>query len=300
MKYFSLRILFVLSLLLGIQTAGLASAEDASQAVPANLTTEQFPGHSFTFLNLPADQQNVGYKIFTPAQAEQGDQSSPINFAEHFAKEATVNKVILDPVTKEYLVYLTVNNTGEQLAERTRNGQLSSLVLTSDLINAKKQFMGKTIYPKTRNLSGSDDVTTPILIGSAVTVVDVVASSQAQKPISLVVSVNGKNAILPIAYSWTNIPTANWSNAPAWQEDLFLQNPRTTLGWSSAVWKNIEKASVVETMTKDQVLLSWGKPNRTENNSTAWIYGSKKLNFSGNVVSSIETITEAAPIETIS
>jgi hypothetical protein len=52
-------------------------------------------------------------------------------------------------------------------------------------------------------------------------------------------------------------------------------------------------------MTKDQVLLSWGKPNRAENNSTAWIYGSKKLNFSGNAVSSIETITETAPIETI-
>ena len=299
MKYFSLRILCVLSLLLGIQTAGLASAEDASQAVPANLTTEQFPGHSFTFLNLPADQQSVGYKIFTPAQAEQGDQSSPINFSEHFAKEATVSKVIPDPATKEYLVYLTVNDTGEELAEHTRHGQLSSLVLTSDLINAKEQFMGKTIYPKTRNLSGSDDVTTPILIGSAVTVVDVVASSQAQKPISLVVSVNGKNAILPIAYSWTNIAKSDWSTEPAWQEDLFLQNPRTTLGWSSATWENIEKASVIENMTKDQVLLSWGKPNRAENNGTAWIYGSKKLNFSGNIVSSIETIPETTPIETI-
>ncbi|WP_245741399.1 hypothetical protein [Propionispira arboris] len=210
-----------------------------------------------------------------------------------------MSKVIPDPATKEYLVYLTVNDTGEELAEHTRHGQLSSLVLTSDLINAKEQFMGKTIYPKTRNLSGSDDVTTPILIGSAVTVVDVVASSQARKPISLVVSVNGKNAILPIAYSWTNIPSTDWSSAPAWQEDLFLQDPRTTLGWSSDTWENIEKASVVENMTKDQVLLSWGKPNRTESNSTAWIYGSKKLNFSGSVVSSIETITETAPIETI-
>jgi len=41
-------------------------------------------------------------------------------------------------------------------------------------------------------------------------------------------------------------------------------------------------------MTKDQVLLSWGKPNLTEDNGAVWTYGPKKLTFSEDKVQSIK------------
>ncbi len=46
-------------------------------------------------------------------------------------------------------------------------------------------------------------------------------------------------------------------------------------------------------MTKGQIQLSWGKPVRTEVNDSVWIYGTKKLNFSGDALHSIETLSES-------
>ena len=289
MKQFGLRILLMLAFIIGTQGATSTFAETASDNDPVNLTVEQFSGNNFTFLDLPSDQQTIGYKIFTVKQAEAWDRSDPIDFAGHFGKEVTVTKTVWLPEPKEYLVYMTVNDTGEKLAERTRNGQLESLVLSDDLAKAKEQFQGKTVYPKARGLIGlNNEAKTPILIGSPVTVVDVIAGTDAQTPISLIVKVNGEKAVLPIAYSWTNLPAASWSKTAAWQESLFLKDPRKDLGWSRSAWENIDKANVVEGMTKDQVLLSWGKPNLTEDNGTVWTYGPKKLAFSGDKVQSIK------------
>jgi hypothetical protein len=267
MKQFGLRILLMLALIIGIQGATSAFAETASDNDPVNLTVEQFSGNNFTFLDLPSDQQTIGYKIFTVKQAEAWDRSDPIDYAGHVGKEVTVTKTVWLPKPKEYLVYMTVNDTGEKLAEPTRNGQLESLVLSSDLSKAKEQFLDKTVYPKNRGLIGlNNEVKTPVLIGSPVTVVDVIAGTNAQTPISLIVEVNGEQSVLPIAYSWTNIPVASWLKTAAWEEALFLQDPRENLGWSTSAWDNIDKANVVEGMTKDQVRLSWGKPSRTEDN----------------------------------
>ena len=292
MKQFGLRILLMLSLIIGTGAAS-AFAQTASDNDPVNLTIEQFSGNDFTFLNLPSDQQTVGYEIFTVKQAEAWDRSYPSDFSGHVGKEVTVTKTVWVPDQKEYLVYMTVNDTGEKLAEPTRNGQLESLVLSSDLSKAKEKFLGKTVYPKARGLIGLNSaVKTPILIGSPVEVVDVTAGTNAQTPISLIVKVNGEQAVLPIAYSWTNLPTTSWSKTAAWKESLFLKDPRKNLGWSRSVWENVDKANVVEGMTKDQVLLSWGKPNLTQDNDTVWTYGRKILTFSEDKVQSIEIESE--------
>jgi hypothetical protein len=293
MKQFGLRILLMLALIIGTQGATSTFAKTSSDNDPVNLTVEQFSGNNFTFLNLPSDQQTVGYEIFTVKQAEAWDRSYPSDFAGHVGKEVNVTKTVWIPEQKEYLVYMTVNDTGEKLAEPTRNGQLESLVLSSDLSKAKEKFLGKTIYPKARGLIGLNSaVKTAILIGSPVEVVDVTAGTNAQTPISLIVKVNGEQAVLPIAYSWTNLPAASWSNKAAWKEFLFLKNPRKNLGWSRSVWENVDKANVVEGMTKDQVLLSWGKPNLTQDNDTVWTYGRKILTFSEDKVQSIEIESE--------
>ena len=66
MKIFSLRILLVLSLILGFGTAGSVGAAATSETTaPSNVKIEQWTGHSFTFLNLPSDTQSDGYDIFT-------------------------------------------------------------------------------------------------------------------------------------------------------------------------------------------------------------------------------------------
>lgn len=305
MKLFNLRILLVLSLLVAFVSVGTVWAEPASEAPAVNLTTEQWTGHSFTFLALPADEQAAGYEIFPVDKANKGftgDRSVRIPYAQHAGKKVTVTEVIpypAGPNMQEYMVYMKVDETGEKLVGRTMRGQLEGLVLTADLTNARQQFLGKTIYPKFRELAGlytpgSEEVPKSVStsIGGAATVVDVYAGNQSDEPIWLVVSVNGEKAILPIAYSWTNIPEPNWTETPPWQEALFTEDPRPSLGWSHSLWYQIENGNVEAGMTKAQVLLSWGKPVQKVEDDTVWIYDNKKLNFNGDVLQAIENLPE--------
>jgi hypothetical protein len=298
MKKFSLHILLVLSLLLGF---GTISSVGVEASTPTNVEIQQWKGNNFTFLPLAAAQYE-GYEIFTEDQADQGflgDRSVRIPYNQYVGKQVTVNDVV--PFAdgdnkKDYVVHMTVNDTGEKLVGRSMRGQLAGLVLTDDLVNAREQFLGKTVYPKFRELpgeyvAGALPEAVPIKIGGPVTVVDVYAGNQSQEPISLVVTVNGQRAILPIAYTWTNSPIQPWTKAAPWESALFLHNPRTDLDASKEVWNNIEAGIVDKGMTKDQVSLSWGKPFTIEKDGTIWIYGAKKVIFDGDVVKSIEDIT---------
>ncbi|MBC8014901.1 MAG: hypothetical protein H7X79_04065 [Sporomusaceae bacterium] len=306
MKIFSLRILLVLSLLLGFGTAGQVWAEASSETPMANVKIEQWTGHSFTFLNLPADKQSVGYDIFTEdhaIQGFQGDRSVRIPYAKYVGKQVTVIEIVpfdAGSNQKDYMVHMTVNDTGEKLIGRSLRGQLEGLVLTSDLENAKKQFLGKNIYLKFRQLSGlyvlgmnTMPQAVSTTIGYPVKVVDVYAGNQSQEPICLIVSVNEEKAILPIGYSWTNTPIESWGQTPPWQSALFMEDPRITLGGSYDLWNQIQTGNIEEGMTKEQVDLSWGKPLRIEENDSIWIYGTKKLSFDGDLLYSIESLSES-------
>jgi len=299
MKLFSLRILLVLSLLLGLGTASSVGVEAASG--PENVKIQNWKGHTFTFLPLAATQA-PGYEIFTEEQSAkgfQGDRSVRIPYASHVGKEVTINDVVAKEVIdkqQEYVVHMTVNDTGEKLVGHSMRGQLAGLVLTSDLANAREQFIGKTVYPKFRELSGlyvpesPMPAAVPLKIGSPVTVVDVALGNQSQEPIVLVVSVNGQKAVLPITYSLTNSPIKTWEQDAPWKDALFMEDPRSTLGGAQDVWTQIEAGSIENGMTKEQVHLSWGKPARVEKNRSVWIYGTQKLTFDGSELHSIETL----------
>lgn len=299
MKLFSLRILLVLSLLIGFGTVSSVGVEAASG--PENVKIQNWKGHNFTFLPLSAIQ-NPGYEIFTEeqgAQGFQGDRSVRIPYTSHVGKEVTINNVVAAEVIdkqQEYVVHMTVNDTGEKLVGHSMRGQLAGLVLTSDLINAREQFLGKTVYPKFRELSGLyvPDAPMPaavaLKIGSPVTVVDVYAGSQSQEPIWLVVSVDGQKAVLPITYSLTNSPIKTWEQDAPWKDALFMEDPRSSLGGSQAVWTQIETGNIENGMTKAQVHLSWGKPARVDKNRSVWIYGTQKLTFDGDELHSIEAL----------
>nr|WP_092069192.1 hypothetical protein [Dendrosporobacter quercicolus]NSL47378.1 hypothetical protein [Dendrosporobacter quercicolus DSM 1736]SDL87292.1 hypothetical protein SAMN04488502_1011053 [Dendrosporobacter quercicolus] len=308
MKMFSLRMLLVLSLLVGLGSAGAVPAE-AARTAPAGVRVEQWTGQDFTFLALPAEKQSTGYEIFAAEQATrglEGDRSLRIPYAEHVGKQVVVTKIVPFAAggrQKEYMVYMTVKETDEKLVGRTMQGQLEGLLLSADLRNARQQFLGKTVYPKFRELTGlyvpgrnstpPASVSTPI--GAPVVVLDVYAGNKSQEPIWLIVDVNGEKAILPIAYSWTNMPIQSWTETPPWQNALFMKNPRISLGGSDALWQKIQAGNVEEGMSKEQVQLSWGNPSRREKNDSVWIYGTKQLQFRGDVLYSIATISESQP-----
>lgn len=303
MKLYSLRILLVLSLLAGVGTIGSVWADSANVIPTVDIKVEQWSGHNFTFLNLPADEQAAGYDIFSvdqAAQGFQGDRSVRLSYAEHVGKQVEVTDIVpfsAGDNKQEYVVHMTDKDTGEKLLGRTERGQLEGLVLTADLNNARQQFLGKTIYSKSRELAGvtsEGKTTVSNIIGAPVTVVDVYSGNRSQEPINLIVSVNGEKAVLPIAYSWTNLTISSWTQTPPWQAALFTEDPKISLGGSYDVWSQIEKGNVAEGMTKGQVQLSWGNPVSVEENGSVWTYGSTKLSFAGDVLHSMETISDEA------
>ncbi|BBB91958.1 MAG TPA: hypothetical protein PKA28_06225 [Methylomusa anaerophila] len=304
MKQKSLRIILMVSVLL-VLLLGITGPARAEEASSPNLTPEQWVGHTFLFLDLPADKRSEGYEIFNKDQAEQGfqgDRSVRIPYAQHVGKQVTVTDVVTYPAgdNNEYIVYLSENNTGEKLVGRTMRGKLDGLVLEADMTKARQQFLGKTIYLKNRVLPGVYDLSSGAApaavttkIGSAAQVIDVWAGIQSQDPIWLIVMVNGQKATLPLAYSYTNQPLSTWQNSPPWQDVLFMENPRVTFGWPEALWEKIETGTVEVGMTKEQVRLSWGRPASIDENNygpgkSVWNYTTKALTFDGDNLISLE------------
>lgn len=297
-------VLLVSILLLGSVWSVMA---EVSPEQSADLMVEQWVGHEFLFLALPADKQSEGYEIFPEGQAEQGfqgDRSVRVPYVEYFARRVIITKVVpTSDAQFDYIVYMTEKETGQRLAGRTMYGQLDGLALNEDRENARELFVSKTIYAKRRTLNGVYDpltktvpVSVTVPLGTPMKVIDVWDGIQSSEPIWLVVSVNGKEAALPITYSWTNQQTNAWKVGHPWQRVLFIQDPYSAAGASEEIWNLIEAGDIKEGMTKNQVRLAWGLPLRIEeenSGSTAtslWIYPTNKLKFTEDNLSFIETI----------
>lgn len=286
---------------------GVSAADTASPS----LTPEQWGGQTFLFHSMPKDRQEEGYEIFKTTDADRGwvgDRSVRLPYAAHVYKRVRVTSVIDFPAgtgQTEYLIYMTEVNTGMKLVGRTVRGQLEGLLLESDLNQARSQFLGKKVYVKKRFLqmedslgSGSAPQVIPIKIGSEAKVVNIYDGVRTNEPIWLVVSVDGKRAIMPIAYSWSNISVSDWKQTLPWQEELFTEDdPRSSFGWSEEVWDKIDAGLVDKEMTKKQVELSWGSPlsiseNPIGSGDSVWSYGSSVLTFNGDTLILIDNMCE--------
>ena len=296
-------LLLIIVLLLNI--CGLNGFSAKAISAP-NLTPKQWVGQNFLFHALPADRQEEGYEIFKTADADRGwagDRSVRLPYAGHVYKRVQVTAVVDFPAgtgLTEYLVYMTEKDTGMKLVGRTMRGQLDGVVLEDDLNQARHQFFGKKIYTKQRFLqiedklaAGGEPRIIPVKVGSEAQVVDVYAGIRTDEPIWLIVLADGNRAIVPIAYSWSNMRAADWKQTPPWQDKLFTSDPRPQSGWAQAVWDQIDAGMVDTGMTQEQVALSWGAPDDkmespAGNEKVVWTYGSTRLTFSGDYLELIE------------
>lgn len=298
MKQFSLCLVLAICLIM----PGIAGAV-ATPALPANISTTQWVGHTFMFLALPAERQAAGYGIYNASQATQGfqdDQSMRIPYLANVGKTVTVTDVspyVANTESYDYVVSMTEVETGNKYIGRTMRGSIEGLALVDDITNARAQFVGKTIYSKSRSLedlipAGGSISSTTIPIGAAMTVVDLYTGDETKSPIWLIVSYNGQKEFIRTAYTWTNQMTTLWTSSAPWQAMLYMDDPRVTLGCSDAVWAAIQAGNAQVGMTKDQVQLSWGSPGSIvqSSNGENWIYGDTQVvSFTGDTATSIQS-----------
>ncbi len=253
---------------------------------PANIAITDWVGKEFLVLALPAESQSRGYDIYSVGDF--GLQNRlPYTYA---GRRVVIESVMpIEDEVSDFRVNMRDLKTGEGYFAHSIRGSVEGLALVEDLNKVRQVFVGKTIYARTTRLEmahntgfAADGSSLTVKFGQAMQVVDVWEGMVNGKPFYLVVETAGQRAALPFAYSWTNQPVNSWENTPAWSESFFVQNPATLPGWSQAVVDVIARGDVELGMTMQQVVYSWGNPQKTQENSNSQVvftYGDKMLTF---------------------
>ncbi len=97
------------------------------------------------------------------------------------------------------------------------------------------------------------------------------------------------------AFSWTNIYSDRWTEERPWENAFFEFNPKERYKWSDEIWELIDNRKVRIGMNKEQVKLSWGKPEKINKDiyqgliREQWIYSSQYLYFDDDKLTAIQS-----------
>ncbi len=205
------------------------------------------------------------------------------------------------PAGGEYLVTFVENGTQTAYYSKTHKHAVEGLALADDIDNASKQWVGKTVFSRRRSIDVYDSLTgtfsnIKVRIQDPLRVSRVIwgTSPMPPKPVWLCVkTATDETGIIPIMQSFANIMTDKIASEAPWQEDLFDTDPTKIYAWDSLTWKEINTHSIVSGMNKEQVLVSWGQPQRIALGAQKptcteqWFYGSQYLCFDHDSVASI-------------
>jgi len=210
--------------------------------------------------------------------------------------------VAVEKVADEWLVSFSQNRTNLSMFGKTHKGAIEGIACIDDLDKAAAQWTGRVVYSRRRFIDTYDSVvgtfgTVKVNIQDRLTVTGVRwgTTPLPPKPVWLCVSTNEKETgIVPICQTWTNVmlDKVNADGNP-WDEDLFEKNPMEIYSWDSSIWKAINSHTIVSGMSKEQVRVSWGQPQRVTTDAAKqlcdeqWLYGSQFLCLDHDTVTSV-------------
>lgn len=177
------------------------------------------------------------------------------------------------------------------------HGCMTDVAPAADLENARKLYLGKTLWLSHGYLSSYDpekDVSdapgspglheafqkVAVKQYSPVKVLDVVPGWYASAPVRFMVQEeNGPEAgqgYVDVHMSDTNVPD-DLKVIDRFQDTFSEVDPRTKYSWPPKVWTALENKQVFVGMTAPQVRLSWGAPKEVrhpagESNAEQWVY----------------------------
>ncbi len=186
---------------------------------------------------------------------------------------------------------------------------ITDIVFLNDMENAKKKWIGKTIYSKRRSVRTYDEKLDKygelkVKIGEPLKVTDIwwgfsscwPKYGEKDGPLWVIVeSIKGEKGFIPTAFSWTNIYKDRWTQGRPWDNDFFEFNPKQKYRWSNEIWELINNRKVRVGMNKDQVKLSWGNPDEINKDIyesrilEQWIYESQYLYFENDKLTAIQS-----------
>ncbi len=177
------------------------------------------------------------------------------------------------------------------------HGCMTDVAPVSDLENARKLYLGKTLWLSRDHLDTYDPEKDnadapgsaawreafqkiPIKQYSPVKVIDIVPSWYASAPTRFIVqSASGPESAqgyVDVHMSDTNIPE-NLRTIDKFEDAFSETDPRTRYPWSLKVWDALEQKQIFLGMTALQVRMSWGVPKEVQkpaglNGTEQWVY----------------------------
>jgi len=283
---------------------GVAMAAQSSQNVQlgnvSGIPVEKWVGNIFTVLPLPQPDQGEVYSFTLVNSAPNNivDESGKVRADWLAGKKLEVQSVKFlanNASIDDCQVVFRETTSGVILTAQAISGQVPHLVLSDDLTNARKYFMGKTVFSKPLAISAYQ--TTPhaitVTVDEPLRVVDVVPGVTASEPIWLVVTTpDNVKCFIPIAFSNTNTYWGFWTQGNPWSAVIAEKNPLDAADGNKNVRAEIASGSIALGMSPDQVRVAWGEPQFIGAGATSaeqmWFYPGKLLKFNASGLYSIE------------
>jgi hypothetical protein len=283
----------------------LTRAADSFPAVPPSLWVNK----KFVVLKKPPLFRKFGYELYLTKElsAHTAAIDTSIETDKHHARYALAAGKILrvtdvEPRDGEYLVSFFEEGGGHmQYFGKTRKGAIEGIASADELNLASRKWVGKTVYSRRRFIDTYDSVagaygTIKVRIQDKLKVTGVSWGLTPLPPKTVWLEIEtpaGEKGFIPICMSWTNVMADKTLPGPPWQEELLEKDPTEVYKWDSLTWNAVNSHTVVSGMTKEQVVVSWGRPHKVTADTSRlacpeqWLYGSQYLCFSRDSVIAI-------------
>jgi hypothetical protein len=276
----------------------------------AGLPVREWTGRTFAILPKQKIVQAFGYELYLTPQLDRC-KTPPDSLRETASRRVRCDKfagsiVVVRDVTasgKEFLVRFSHKPTGTALYGKTRGGTVEGLADAVDFVEAKRRWLGKTVYSLRRFVNIYDSATgnistRKIRIADPLKVVDVRWGTTPLPPQPLWLIVDAPQAVhgfIPVRISHTNMRADQKTSGKPWEDDILEQDPKLLHAWDAVMWEAIDNHSILPRMTKAQVRMSWGRPKTLRNDSLPasgcehWIFeDGQDLRFIGDTLVSID------------
>jgi len=298
----------------GQKSIGVVEQESNTGNVD-DIPLNKWPDNKFIFLEKPKSEQKNGYygyflrpkaylELFPIAQKSDMTNSDGSLKYDKFVGKIMIAQGIEDKGDKKYEVFI-LDGSSVKIYSQIYTGVFHDIAYFDDLGKAKKRWLGKKVYSSTHQIMTYDSEAekygrVKVGISEPLNVIDIwwgVEYHYGYYPIWIIVETSKKEkGFIRISYSWTNQSPENWTSERPWEGKLYEDDLRERLKYSDEIWNLIDNQKVKIGMTKEQVILSWGIPDKINKDisetmvTEQWVYDSGYLYFRGGKLVTIQKI----------
>jgi hypothetical protein len=259
------------------------------------------------FLVLPKQQmfKMHGYEIYLSKELDKAKYSpdTSLELKNHRIRSEKISNHLITCVSAEktgteWMIECFDSLLNRSLYIVSYKGAYKDLLYKDDLALASSRWTGKKIFSRRGLISAIDkngsfssikvDIRDSLIVQSVTPGV----TPLPVKPLWINVQSKKGSGFIPVRISWTNSMNDIVSDSLPWAEDIFENDP-AQFGWSDTMWEVINNHRVVNDMTNEQVLVSWGYPiTKMISQSKAeecWMYQVQKVCFVNGMVSIISS-----------